>query len=100
VLDLERQFPALTADVVAALALLAHIHDPAHLLALAAGAAPRLLATYPCHDGGTVAAHRATGIVNDHDEASVRALLGGAGWTVETTEDIGAETLFVCARRS
>ncbi|MGE0256615.1 MAG: FkbM family methyltransferase [Alphaproteobacteria bacterium] len=100
VLDLERQFPALAADVVAALALVAHIHDPARLLALAAGAAPRLLVTYPCHAGGATDARRAAGIVNDHDDAGFRALLDAAFWRVEATEDIGAETLFVCARRS
>jgi len=100
VMDLERQFPALAADVIAALALLEYIHDPAHLLALAARAAPRLLASYACHAGGPVDARRAAGMANDHDEAGIHALLAATGWTVETTAAIGAETLFVCARQA
>ncbi len=100
VLDLNQdQFPSGVAEAVVALAIFEYLHDLPSLLARCAGAAPRLICSYPCRvESESPESRRRQGWFNDHTEAQVIELLGAAGWRIVQQENALDLTLFVCDR--
>lgn len=101
-LDLNQPaFPAGNFDVVAALAILEHLHDPAWTLQRARVAAPRLVGSYPvCASVDSLRDRRSQGWFNDYSVDGLWQLLDECGWAPfeKARSSDGASVFFACER--
>lgn len=98
-------FPGVEYDVVVMLGLLEYLSDPGNVLANAAAAAPRLIASY-CHSRkhGDPALRERRGWTNAFGRTGLARLLENSGWQIETTKTYRVnenirELLYRCSRR-
>jgi len=101
VVDLNQgRFPAGGYDIVVMLNVIEFVHRPERLLATAADAAPRLIVGYDAADGGTAAARRRLGYVNDLTVADLEGVCAAAGWRSHRHADGAGLCLLECVRAS
>jgi hypothetical protein len=104
VVDLNKgEFPSMSVDCVTLLGVLEYIHAPAHLLALCAKAADRLVLSYCAYQHGSIDRRRGLGWVNDMRLAELERMLAQAGWTVKKAQRLklrwtNSEYLLLCAK--
>ena len=90
-------FPNGRWDTIVALDILEFLHDVPALLSRSRRAADRLILSYRCHSGGSLAERRIAGYFDDFSEDGLRRMLDAAGWTiVERDARTPPYTIFLC----